>query len=83
MTVRRLEEEHRLMYGGITRARQTLAVSTLKKRRKGRELIVGTPSRFIAEMKLEQAQTKVDPLEHLRAIRKQLARRAAERAAET
>jgi ATP-dependent DNA helicase Rep len=74
MTAGRLEEERRLMYVGITRARQTLAVSTLKKRRKGRELIVGTPSRFIAEMKLEQAQTKVDPLEHLRAIREQLAR---------
>ncbi|HEU0199366.1 MAG TPA: hypothetical protein VFR86_02930, partial [Burkholderiaceae bacterium] len=42
----------------------------------------GTPSRFIAEMKLGETQPKVDPREHLRAIREQLAKRAAERAAQ-
>ncbi|HEU0199344.1 MAG TPA: UvrD-helicase domain-containing protein, partial [Burkholderiaceae bacterium] len=82
MTAQRLEEERRLMYVGITRARQTLAISTLERRRKGRQSIPGTPSRFIAEMKLGETQPKVDPREHLRAIREQLAKRAAERAAQ-
>ena len=44
------------MYVGITRARTTLAVSTLRRRKKGRETVAGVPSRFIAEMKLNEAQ---------------------------
>jgi ATP-dependent DNA helicase Rep len=81
MTAQRLEEERRLMYVGITRAQRTLAVSTLKRRRKGREQIATQPSRFIAEMKLTEAQPKVDPQAHLKAMRAMLARRAAEPAA--
>ena len=55
MTRERLEEERRLMYVGITRARSTLAVSTLRRRKRGRDTIQGMPSRFIAEMKLHEA----------------------------
>ena len=55
MTAQRLEEERRLMYVGITRARSTLAVSTLRRRKRGRETVPGMPSRFIAEMKLDEA----------------------------
>ena len=51
MTPERLEEERRLMYVGITRARTSLAVSTLKRRKRGRDFVQGTPSRFIGEMK--------------------------------
>ena len=58
MTPQRLEEERRLMYVGITRARTTLAVSTLRRRKKGRETVAGVPSRFIAEMKLDEKTTR-------------------------
>ena len=58
MTPQRLEEERRLMYVGITRARHTLAVSTLRRRKKGRETVAGVPSRFIAEMKLDEVRPR-------------------------
>jgi ATP-dependent DNA helicase Rep len=69
MTPQRLEEERRLMYVGITRARQTLLVSTLRRRKKGRDTVQGVPSRFIGEMKLHEVQTKEDPREKLKALR--------------
>jgi ATP-dependent DNA helicase Rep len=69
MTPERLQEERRLMYVGITRARSTLAVSTLRRRKRGRETVAGVPSRFIAEMKLDEATVKVDPREKLNALR--------------
>ncbi len=77
MTAERLQEERRLMYVGITRARATLAVSTLKRRKRGRELVAGLPSRFIAEMKLDEQKQKEDPREKLRRIRAELAAKAA------
>ena len=78
MTPQRLEEERRLMYVGITRARTTLAVSTLKRRKKGREFVAGVPSRFIGEMKLDEKTMKEDPREKLKALRAEFARRAAQ-----
>ena len=54
MTPQRLEEERRLMYVGITRARPTLRVGTLRRRKRGRETVAARPSRFIAEMKLDE-----------------------------
>ena len=77
MTADRLEEERRLMYVGITRARTTLAVSTLRRRKKGRETVAGVPSRFIAEMKLHEAKSQEDPRERLRKLRESLAAKAA------
>jgi ATP-dependent DNA helicase Rep len=79
MTPQRLEEERRLMYVGITRARTTLVVSTLKRRKKGREFMAGIPSRFIGEMKLDEKTMKEDPREKLKALRAEFAKRAAER----
>jgi len=72
----RIQEERRLMYVGITRAQHTLVVSWLKRRKKGRELVPGQPSRFIAEMALDQATVREDPREKLRALRAEFARRA-------
>ena len=76
-TPERLEEERRLMYVGITRARSTLAVSTLRRRKKGRDTVIGVPSRFIAEMKLDEVKTKEDPRERLKKLRDAMAAKVA------
>ena len=73
----RLQEERRLMYVGITRAQRTLAVNWLRKRKKGRDMIAGVPSRFIAEMALDQATIKEDPREKLKALRAEFAKKSA------
>ena len=73
----RVQEERRLMYVGITRAQRTLAVSWLKRRKKGRESVPGMPSRFIKEMALDQNTVKEDPREKLRALRAEFAQRVA------
>jgi ATP-dependent DNA helicase Rep len=78
MTPERLEEERRLMYVGITRARRTLAVSTLRRRKRGRDTVQGIPSRFIAEMKLHEVVAKEDPRARLKALREAAAQRAAQ-----
>ena len=77
----RLEEERRLMYVGITRARQSLAVSWSRQRKQGRNLVSAQPSRFIAEMALDKTTTQEDPREKLRALRAEFAQRAADSAA--
>ena len=77
ITTERIEEERRLMYVGITRARTTLVVSTLRRRKKGRDTVQGVPSRFIKEMKLEEAVDKGDPRERLKKLRAELAARTA------
>jgi len=46
----KVEEERRLMYVGITRARQSLHVSYCERRKQNREWVTSEPSRFIAEM---------------------------------
>lgn len=80
MTPERLEEERRLMYVGITRARRTLAVSTLRRRKRGRDTVQGIPSRFIGEMKLHEVVAKEDPRAKLKALREAAAQRAAQAA---
>ncbi|WP_396267831.1 ATP-dependent helicase [Ideonella sp.] len=77
MTPERLEEERRLMYVGITRAQRTLVVSTVRRRKKGREMVPGIPSRFIKEMKLDEVGLKEDPKDRLKRIRAELAAKAA------
>ena len=76
LTPERIEEERRLMYVGITRARSTLVVSTLRRRKKGRDTVAGIPSRFVKEMKLEEAVDKGDPRERLKKLRDAMAARA-------
>jgi len=46
----RLEEERRLMYVGITRAKRGLVITHCAKRRKGGENVSCEPSRFLAEI---------------------------------
>jgi len=75
MNAARLDEERRLMYVGITRARRTLAVSTLRRRKRGRSVVAGVPSRFIAEMKLNDEVFKEDPRERLKKLREQMGAR--------
>jgi len=77
----RLQEERRLMYVGITRAQRSLAVSWTQRRKKGRETVAALPSRFIAEMRLDENTTKEDPREKLKALRAEFAQRAAHAAA--
>jgi ATP-dependent DNA helicase Rep len=74
----RLQEERRLMYVGITRAQRTLAVNWLRKRKKGRDMIPGVPSRFIAEMALDKTTVKEDPREKLKALRAEFAKKSAD-----
>jgi ATP-dependent DNA helicase Rep len=76
LTLSHLQEERRLMYVGITRAQRSLAVSWTRKRKQGREMVSAQPSRFIAEMGLEQATTREDPREKLRALRAEFAQKA-------
>ena len=77
-----LQEERRLMYVGITRAQRSLAVSWTRKRKKGREMIAALPSRFIAEMALDQSTAKEDPREKLKALRAEFAQKAQDAAAQ-
>jgi len=75
----RIEEERRLMYVGITRARRTLTVSWTRRRKRGRETVPAQPSRFIAEMALDQEPAaRQDPREKLKALRAEFAARAAQ-----
>jgi ATP-dependent DNA helicase Rep len=79
MTPERLQEERRLMYVGITRARSSLMVSTLRRRKRGRKTVAGVPSRFIAEMRLhETPAAKEDPRDKLKRLREQLRAREAD-----
>jgi len=49
-----IEEERRLMYVGITRAKRTLQISYCAKRRQGKEWLNCEPSRFIKELPQEE-----------------------------
>ena len=74
----RLQEERRLMYVGITRAQRTLAVNWLRRRKKNRDTIAGVPSRFIAEMGLDQATIRENPRDKLKALRAEFAKKSAD-----
>ncbi len=76
-----LQEERRLMYVGITRAQRSLSVSWTRKRKKGREMVAAQPSRFIAEMALDQNTLKENPREKLKALRAEFAQKAIDSAA--
>lgn len=50
-----IEEERRLMYVGITRARKSLQITWCKQRKRGGEKNTTQPSRFLLEMQVMQA----------------------------
>ena len=79
--ITRLQEERRLMYVGITRARDTLMVSWTKKKKAGRDMVSAFPSRFIAEMALDVQTVREDPMAKLKALRAEFAAKAADSAA--
>src|SRR5690606_2235270 len=56
----RIQEERRLMYVGITRARRSLHLTWCKKRRRAREDVVREKSRFIEEMGLADSTVQED-----------------------
>ena len=52
----RLEEERRLMYVGITRARRGLTITWCNRRKRGGDLVLCEPSRFL--MEIDPAEVK-------------------------
>ena len=60
MLGRRIEEERRLMYVGVTRAQRSLSISWCRKRRRARDEQACEPSRFIGELLLEQKPSVAD-----------------------
>ncbi|HML81273.1 MAG: UvrD-helicase domain-containing protein [Betaproteobacteria bacterium] len=78
-----LEEERRLMYVGVTRARQTLVLSWCQKRKQGRGAAGRSPSRFIGEMQTGQPKTsnKDAAMARIAALRSRLGAAAAEQSA--
>ena len=56
----RIEEERRLMYVGVTRAQRSLSISWCRKRRRARDHQACEPSRFIAELGLDEGPKIVD-----------------------
>ncbi|TQV88670.1 DNA helicase Rep [Aliikangiella coralliicola] len=55
-----VEEERRLAYVGITRARETLAVIVAKQRQRYGEMVNSVPSRFLEEMPQEDLDWEED-----------------------
>lgn len=45
-----IEEERRLFYVAITRARKLLCISSCQQRKRGREMVASQPSRFLSEI---------------------------------
>jgi ATP-dependent DNA helicase Rep len=75
----RIEEERRLMYVGVTRAQRTLSISWCHKRRRVRDEVSCEPSRFIAELGLEEDKpivedVKLTPQERMAQMRALLAK---------
>ena len=63
-----IEEERRLAYVGIPRARKTLTFTYAAKRKRGGEMVAREPSRFLAELPADDLQwlggnREADPLQ--------------------
>jgi ATP-dependent DNA helicase Rep len=72
----KVEEERRLMYVGITRARNSLHLTWCQKRKQGKDSIPCEPSRFIAEMGEDVSRPSSQPVEKAEAKDRLAAMRA-------
>ncbi|MDO5102644.1 MAG: exodeoxyribonuclease V subunit gamma [Lautropia sp.] len=72
----RLEEERRLMYVAITRARRSLTLSWCRQRKRARQMVECQPSRFITEMQLDAEASNNAPVAADEAKKKLAALRA-------
>lgn len=69
----RIEEERRLMYVGITRAKEQLSLSYAKRKKRFGEILVNEPSRFLKELPSEDLHWSGQDPELDAAHRKELA----------
>ena len=79
----RIEEERRLMYVGITRARLSLHITWCQKRRRGRDFENRQASRFIKEMHHglhehddHHAKSQMTPKQRIEMLKNMLAKQA-------
>ena len=56
--VGRIEEERRLMYVALTRAQRSLHLTWCRQRQRARDVLARKPSRFLAEMGLDNQSDK-------------------------
>lgn len=88
-----LEEERRLTYVGITRARKRLMMTYAKARKRGREMVPTASSRFLAELPMSELdwegltpqsaeESKAHGRAQLAAMRELLARQSAQQGTE-
>ncbi len=73
-----IEEERRLAYVGITRARRTLTFTLARRRRRGGELVECEPSRFLTELPQELLEWEGAGIELPEAVRRERGRRRLE-----
>ena len=78
----RIEEERRLMYVGITRAKEGLSISYAKRRKRFGEILSNSPSRFIGELPREDLHWSGRDTELDRAHSQELAKSHLERLAQ-
>ncbi len=69
----RLDEERRLMYVGITRAKEQLALSFTRRKRRFGEILANDPSRFLAELPTDDLHWSGRDTEQDEAQRKEVA----------
>src|SRR5690606_22808347 len=55
-----IAEERRLLYVGITRAKQRLVLSSCRNRRRNRQKVPALPSRFLDEIPADQVQVRTE-----------------------
>ncbi|MFM2399099.1 MAG: hypothetical protein RL341_1256 [Pseudomonadota bacterium] len=70
----KIEEERRLMYVGVTRAQKSLTITHCQKRRRAKDFVARSPSRFLTELGVSKeesakAQMPQDTKAHMAALK--------------